>query len=228
MDSLTDNFILWLNQNHITYIDSATKTVGFNDTKTVDLLDWFSTGVQGGYFSIAPTGNYYSEDFGAQTIAAYIGSCAGASYVEASVGDKFEWAMAPVPQTDTAETITTAFIRGAIGFTKDDAHDQAVYEFLKYWTSADVHAEWCATYNALSPYSATTAIAAYQTFLSDNESMAIAQQGVQYGIVSPSLPGSATVRTEIDALIKKVCLGDVSIEEALKLTTDNSNAALAE
>ena len=228
MDSLTDNFILWLNQNSVGYIDANTKTVAFNTDKSVELLNWFADGVKAGYFSIAPTGNYYSEDIGSETIASYIGSCAGASYVASSVGDKFEWAMAPVPQTTGTDQVTTAFIRGIIGFSKDEAHDQAVYEFVKYWTSAEVHAEWCAAFNALSPYIATTETDTYISYLAGNEAMALAQEGVEYGVTAPSLTGSATVRDEVKAMITKVALGEMTAEEALTLAETNSNAALAE
>ncbi len=228
MDSLTDNFILWLNQNGIPYIDAETKTVGFKAEGTLDLINWFATNVTEGYFSIAPTGNYYSEDIGAQTVAAYIGSCAGASYVEAAVGDKFDWAMALVPQIDGTDKVTTAFLRGIIGFTKNEAHDEALYEFIKYWTSPEVHASWCAAFNALSPYMATTETTTYIDYLANNESMAIAQEGVEFGHSSASLPGSATVRTEIDSMLKKVALGELTAEEALRIAVDNSNAALAE
>lgn len=229
MDSLTDNFILWLNQNNITYIDAESKTVGFKQYRTFELVNWFANGVKAGYFSITPTGNYYSEDIGAQTIAAYIGSCAGASYVAAAVGDKFEWAMAPVPQQlDSTEMVTTAFIRGIIGFTKDEAHDAALYEFIKYWTSPDVHAGWCAAFNALSPYVATTETATYQEYLAGNEAMAIAQQGVEFGRAAASLPGSATVRKEIDAMLKKVALGEMEAGAAIIVALENSNAALAD
>ena len=228
MDSLVDNFVLWLNQNSVGYIDATTKTVAFNTDKSVELLNWFADGVKAGYFSVAPTGNYYSEDIGSQTIASYIGSCAGASYVASSVGDKFEWAMAPVPQTTGTDKVTTAFIRGIIGFSKDEAHDQAVYEFIKYWTSADVHAEWCETFNALSPYIATTETDTYISYLAGNEAMALAQEGVEYGVTAPSLTGSATVRDEVTAMIKKVALGEMTAEEAITLAETNSNAALAE
>ncbi|MDD3923666.1 MAG: extracellular solute-binding protein [Erysipelotrichaceae bacterium] len=228
MDSLTDNFILWLNQNNIPFINAETKTVGFKHDTTLELVNWFAEGVNEGYFSVAPTGNYYSEDIGAQTIAAYIGSCAGASYVEASVGDKFEWAMAPVPQTEGTDTVTTAFLRGIIGFSKDAAHDKALYEFIKYWTTPDVHASWCAAFNALSPYFATTESQIYIDYLANNESMAIAQQGVEFSYSSPSLPGSATVRTEIDSMMKKVALNEMTAEDAVRSAVDNSNAALAE
>jgi len=230
-DSLPDNCILWFNQKGITYLDAATKTAGYDNEQGVEVVRWFAENADNtkgaNAFALAATGNYFSEDMGSMNVGGYIGSCAGDPYVASAVGDKYEWDMFALPQWDANNTVSTAFIRGILGFTKGEAHDQAVYEFAKYFSSAEVSAYWCEEFYCLSPYADVTENAGYQAYLDAHKSMKLAQESVPFGKVAPVLPGAPTARTELQTMLTQAATGMVTPEEAVKTAVANSNAALS-
>ncbi len=230
-DSLPDNCILWFNQKGITYLDAATKTAGYDTAEGVEVVRWFAENADNtkgaNAFALAATGNYFSEDMGSMNVGGYIGSCAGDPYVASAVGDKYEWDMFALPQWDANNTVSTAFIRGILGFTKGEAHDQAVYEFAKYFSSAEVSAYWCEEFYCLSPYADVTENAGYQAYLDAHKSMKLAQESVPFGKVAPVLPGAPSARTELQTMLTQAATGMVTPEEAVKTAVANSNAALS-
>ena len=77
-----------------------------DETIGKEKLQWFADGVQAGYFRLVGEDQYFSNPFGSQAVASYIGSSAGISYVQAAIGDAFELGCVPIPQEGPVKYIS--------------------------------------------------------------------------------------------------------------------------
>jgi len=180
--------------------------------------------VQKGYFALNPTGDYWSNDFNAGIVAAYLGSCAGVPYI---VPDGFEYSVAPMVRGDVTNWFP-AWNRGPIVFNKDESANKGAYLFIKYFLSPEVNCAWAQAMNAISPYGTTQASEAYAAFAADlDPSLVAVQDNLDVAGALPTITGSYAVRTALqDAAI--AVAGGVTAEDAMATAVATSNAALQE
>lgn len=223
-DSLTDMMQALMMQSGAGYIDVENKCVLFDTEEATKWLAWFGENVQKGYFALNPTGDYWSNDFNARLVAAYLGSCAGAPYI---VPDGFEYSVAPMVR-GTEHQWFPAWNRGPIVFNKDEASNKGAYEFVKYFMTPEVNAAWAAAMNALSPYGTTQTSEAYAEFAANlAPSLVAVQANLDIAGALPTVTGSYAVRTALqDAAI--AVAGGMSAEDAMAACVATSNAALQE
>ena len=101
-------------------------------------VNYYLDGVKEGYFRIAGTDKYLSGPFANESVAMYIGSNAGESFVTAGVGDKFEVGVAPFPAEYKIQQGTDLYV-----FTSASAEQRtAAFEYLKFLTNADSQLTW--------------------------------------------------------------------------------------
>ena len=223
-DSLTDMMQAFMMQSGAGYIDVENKCVLFDTEEAKSWLAWFGENVQAGYFALNPTGDYWSNDFNAQLVAAYLGSCAGVPYI---VPDGFEYDVAPMPREINAAWYPS-WNRGPIVFNKDEDTNKGAYLFVKYFLSPEVNAEWAKAMNALSPYGTTQASEAYAAFAAElAPSLVAVQDNLDIAGALPTVTGSYAVRNALkDAAI--AVAGGMSAEDAMAVCVADSNAALQE
>ena len=223
-DSLTDMMQAFMMQSGAGYIDVENKCVLFDTEEAKSWLAWFGENVQAGYFALNPTGDYWSNDFNAQLVAAYLGSCAGVPYI---VPDGFEYSVAPMVRGEATEWFP-AWNRGPIVFNKDEDTNKGAYLFVKYFLSPEVNAEWAKAMNALSPYGTTQASEAYAAFAAElAPSLVAVQDNLDIAGALPTVTGSYAVRNALkDAAI--AVAGGMSAEDAMAVCVADSNAALQE
>ncbi len=224
-DALTDMVqMLIMETPGAGYIDVANKAVLFDTPEVRAKIEWLVGMVKEGYFLLQPSGDYFSSDFNSGIVASYFGSCAGYPYIEPN---GFEFAMAPVP----ADTWYPSWNRGPIVFDyKDDARAQAAYEFVKYFTSADVNAGWVQAVTALAPYSWTKDTEAYKAFIAQDtlavQSLKAVEANLDVAGSLPAVDGANIVRTALQDAVKKAALGEMTVDQAWDEAVKVSNAAL--
>ena len=92
-DSLNTYYTTFLKKEGVVFDSKFDPT----SEASVKAVDYYLDGIKDGYFRIAGTDKYLSGPFGNETIAMYIGSNAGETFVKQGVGDKFEVGAAPYP-----------------------------------------------------------------------------------------------------------------------------------
>ena len=135
-DSVTDTYQCLIVQAGSGYIDAETKSLVIDETIAKEKLNWFADGVKAGYFRLVGEDYYFSNPFGSQAVASYIGSSAGVSYVEAAAGGAFEIGYAPIPQEGPVQYISQ-WSSNLVCLSKDEEHARGAYEFMKYFISQD-------------------------------------------------------------------------------------------
>jgi ABC-type glycerol-3-phosphate transport system substrate-binding protein len=221
VDSIVDTIQALIIQNGSGYIDVASKSVLFNNEKAIERVTWFIDNINAGYFSLNPSGDYWSNDFNAGLTAMYIGSCAGVPYI---APDGFEYGVAPIPQEGGVKWYP-AWNRGMIVFAAEDAVERAAYEFAKFYASPENNLKWCKSMIALSPYVATLENDEYVAFVSENPALITVDLSVQYAGFLPSVTGAYTVRTELTRAIREAA-GGADIAGALAAAEAAGNEAL--
>lgn len=112
----------------------------FNPTSeaSVKAVNYYLDGIKGGYFRIAGTDKYLSGPFANETVAMYIGSNAGETFVKQGVGDKFEVGVAPYPSKPSLQQGTDVYM-----FSSATSEQRtAAYEYLKFMTTKESQITW--------------------------------------------------------------------------------------
>jgi len=201
-------------------------TVEYNNPTAVEQLEWFSGLVQEGVFRLVGEDVYFSNPFGSQAVASYIGSAAGYGFVESAVNGQFEFGVAPIPQSGKVEYISD-WGGGWLIFTTTEAKQKAAFEFLKYMLDPEILADWCISFNSVPAYQDAIQQPAYQEFLTTNPAAkAQSEQIHRVGHLS-SAKGSAAIRTIIGRAVGAACTGLLTPEEALVIAEQEGNAELS-
>lgn len=224
-DSVTDTYQCLIMQAGSGYIDAQNKKMDIDETIAKDKLNWFADGVKTGYFRLVGEDGYFSNPFGSQAVASYIGSSAGVSYVEAAVGDAFEIGCVPIPQEGPVKYISQ-WGNTLVCLSKDADHAAGVYEFIKYFTSKDVVVDWAMALGSVPVFSDAAQTEKFQAFAQNNIALKALAEEVQYVGMLPSVPGATNVRTEIDKMVQSVTLGVMDADTAYDAFIQASQSAL--
>lgn len=227
-DSLTDMMQALIMQKGSEYIDLTTKTAKINNQFTIDALKWYGENVKAGYFMAAPTSDYYSNDMNNQTVAMYIGSCAGIPYLF-DKDNGWELGVAATPAWSDATTKWyPAWNRGFMMFKTNDAQQLGAYEFLKYFMAPEQNIRWCQSVICLSPFKATQALPEYQALIDANPALQALADCLPNAGFLPNIKGASTVRDELKSMAKMV--GDesntTSVEDMVAAAEKTCNDAL--
>ena len=217
-DSLTDGGQTLISQTGNALVDAENKTVTFNTPEVIEQVEWFQRGVEDKLYMVTPTQEYFSNDFNSGVLASYIGSVAGVPYLELE-----NWAVAPLPQGGEVEW-TPAWNRGAIIFASDEATEKAAFEFVKYFASPEVNAEFCKVANYASPYAATREQEVYKQHVADNDALNALRP--ENAGSFPAIPGVATVREEVQKMFTEAATGVKDAATAVADAETACNAAL--
>ena len=225
-DSEIDGFQVLIMQQGSGYIDPDTMTVEFNNPIAVEQLEWFSGLVQEGVFRLVGEDVYFSNPFGSQAVASYIGSPAGYGFVASAVDGQFEFDVAGVPQGGPVEYVSD-WGGGYIIFKTDDARERAAFEFIKYLMTPEILAGWNASFGSVPAYQEAVEHPIFQEYLETNPAIkARAEQLTIVGHLS-SVRGSAAIRTIIGRAVSSAATGQLSAADALEIAEQEGNAELA-
>lgn len=228
-DGLVDNIQTLIIQNGMGYIDVAAKKVLFGGEKMEKIYQWYADCCNKGYFEFNLVGKYASEDLASGVIASFSGSCVNDQYIRMINGE--ELGMAPWISSSNGVDFYTAWNRGPIFLKRADDVDKGAYEFVKFFLSPKINANWAKANSALSPYGTTQKEADYQSYL-ENLPSTSALPSVQANIpVSgsfPNLSGGAQVRNILVEYLNNVVDKKMTAKEAVKKMTEECDKALNE
>lgn len=227
-DSLTDMMQALIMQHGSEYIDMETKTAKINNEITVNAIKWYGEQVKAGYFMAAPTSLYYSDDMNNQTVACYIGSCAGIPYLYAEENG-WELGVTATPVWfDATSNWYPAWDRGFMMFKSNDEQQLGAYEFLKFFAAPEQNIRWCQAVICLSPFKATQALPEYTKLIEDNPALQALSECLPNAGFLPNIKGASTVRDELQSMAKMA--GDESntqtVEEMVAAAEITCNEAL--
>lgn len=226
-DSEIDGFQVLIMQNGSGYINTETMTVEYNNPIAVEQLEWFCGLVDEGVFRLVGEDVYFSNPFGSQAVASYIGSPAGVGFVESAVADQFEFDVAPIPQSGKVEYVSD-WGNGYIIFTSDEARQKAAFEFLKYMQSPEVLGGWSVSFGVVPAYQEAIDQPVFQDYLATNPAMKAAAEQMHRTGHLPAVKGSAAIRTILGRAVAAACTNTMSAEEALSIAEQEGNAELSQ
>ena len=133
-DSLNTYYTTFLKKEGVVFDSKFDPT----SEASVKAVNYYLDGIKDGYFRIAGTDKYLSGPFGNETIAMYIGSNAGETFVKQGVGDKFEVGAAPYPSKPSLQQGTDVYM-----FSSATPEQRtAAYEYLKFMTTTESQITW--------------------------------------------------------------------------------------
>jgi multiple sugar transport system substrate-binding protein len=225
-DNPIETYMCLIIQNGSDYINTAAKTISFNNAIGLEQLTWFSNCVKEGIFRMVGEDQFFSNPFGSGAVGSYIGSSAGIAYVKAAVADKFEFACAPIPQAAGGKPYISSWGSYYVVFKSTEAKQRGAYEFVKYLTRPEVLADWCIAYGGAPVYSDALNTPKFQAFQRDN--IAVKALADEVGLIGflPTVKGSSLVRQHIDRMIQSAATGRLTPKQALDECTAASNADL--
>lgn len=203
-DSLVDTYQCLIIQAGSGYIDED-GNYAIDETIAKEKLNWFADLVKSGDFRLVGEDVFFSGPFGSQAVASYIGSSAGVSYVELAVNDAFEIGCVPIPQEGPVRYISSWGNNFACLSTDED-HARGAYMFLKFLTSTENIVQWAEAFGTVPIYKEARESAEFQQFAETNIAVkALTEEADDIGMLA-SVPGAATMRTEIDKMVQSVAL----------------------
>ncbi len=225
-DNEIDGFQVLIMQNGSGYINRETMTVEYNNPIAVEQLTWFSDLVKEGVFRLVGEDVYFSNPFGSQAVASYIGSPAGIGFVESAVNGQFEFGVAPIPQSGVKEYVSS-WGGGYVIFTTTEERQKAAFEFIKYMITPEVQGPWCAAFGVVPAYQAAVEHPVFQEYLQTNQAIKASSEQMHRVGYLPAVKGSAAIRTVIARAVTSACTGVNTPEEALTIAEEEGNAELA-
>lgn len=133
-DSLSNYYMLGMKDKGINF----SKNINFSGKDSKSVIDYYANGLKKGYFGIAGTSGYLSNDFANQKIAMTISTSAGESFTKMGVGDKFEYGIAPRPSEYNIQQGTDIYM-----FNKGTADEKAAaFKYIKYLTGKKQQLTW--------------------------------------------------------------------------------------
>ena len=222
VDSYIDLAQILFGQTGATYIDTDTKTVGFNTPECAQQLTWFANGISQGYFTSNFESGSIDQDFNAGLLGCFLGTCTYEPYI---LPNGFEYAVAPSPLGGSVDW-TPIFSRGAIVFASDEETEAAACEFLEFFTNARNSARWAMCIGSLSPYSDSHQDSEYTEYVSGSIVLTEAVKSMEYAYSTPAVVGAPVVRNELKQMFLQVIGGLKTAEEALAEAEAHCNTAL--
>ena len=133
-DSLSNYYSTYLKNEGVTFDSKLDPT----SEQSLKAVNYYLDGIKGGYFKMAGTDKYLSSPFGNETIAMYVGSNAGETFIKESVNGKFDIGVSVYPAKDVMQQGTDLFIFNSA----TSEQKTAAYEFLKFLTRKDNQITW--------------------------------------------------------------------------------------
>lgn len=184
-----------------------------NDEAIVSTITDLQAAIDAGYIRTAGEDQYMSGPFANQDVAMYIGSSAGAQYVELGVNGAFEWSVASYP----AESVIQQGTSIAVFNTASAEQQAAAIDFLEYLTNDESMNTWTQATGYLPATTSALESDDYQAFMAkDATATAAANQVENMELLIPVFGGSNEINSvNITDTMKSILEGDEDVQTAL-------------
>ncbi|SHK82680.1 multiple sugar transport system substrate-binding protein [Anaerocolumna jejuensis DSM 15929] len=207
-DDLAAMFWQLVLQNGSEFIENG--EVKFNNAQGIEALNFFLDMYKKGYARVAGEDKYMSGPFGNGDCMAYIGSSAGLSYIKTN---GFELGVAPLP-AGKAGAVPSAGTNLAM-FAQDRNKQLAVWEYMKYLTSADATAEWSIATGYLPVRLSAFQSSAYQTYMKGSEAAQASYAQIDNQYFEGAYKGANEVRSLLSSEVEAAILNGETGEKAV-------------
>lgn len=221
-DSLVDISQMFIMQSGLTYIDTESKTVGFNKSEFMQLVDNYAADVNNKFFTTEFSSGSIDGDFNAGLLASFIGTCSYEPYI---IPNGFEYDVAPIPYVSDNKWVPV-WNRGAIVLSSDAKTEAAACEFVEYFTNLENSKKWCISIGALSPYNDVCKSTDYIDYVANDKVLQSTTDSMLYAGTLPAVTGAVAVRNELKQLFLQIIGSVKATNEAFNEAEMNSNKAL--
>lgn len=226
-DYLDENYVDMVTQMGGTFIDYENKTACFDSEESRTALGYFKELTDKGYLRLKGDDSSLCTPFAAELIYMVMGTSANYSKLFSNYGITFNVGVAEIPTIEgTSTDYVTMWGVNAVVLKSDELRQQAAYEFLKFWTSADYQATWGIGYDAMPVRASAIASDAYQEYLKTALSTAVLVEEYDRLGYQPAATGGTAATNAIAACIDEVLLGTLSIDDAIAQYKADADAAL--
>lgn len=134
-DSLNNYYAIAMKNQGVEFNSS----LDFASETSQKVVNYYADGVKAGYFRIAGSDKFLSGPFSNQTLAMYVGSTAGESFVAKGASDKgFTYGVAARPEKVNLQQGTDVYMFSSAS----DVQRTAAFLYMKYLVSADAQLYW--------------------------------------------------------------------------------------
>lgn len=134
-DSLNNYYAIGMKNKGVDF----TKNLDLTSKESKEVVNFYEEGIRAGYFRTAGSDKYLSGPFTNQTVAMYIGSTAGESFVAKGAKEKgFKYAVAPRPEKINIQQGTDIYMFNSAS----EEQKIAAFLYMKHLVSAESQLYW--------------------------------------------------------------------------------------
>ena len=215
-DYLDENYVDMVTQLGGEFIDYENKVAPWDSEESLTALKYFKNLEEKGYLRLKGDDSSLLSPFAAGITKMTMGTSANYSKIQKQYGSTFTIGVAQIPTIEgTKSDYVTMWGVNAVVLKSTPIKEQAAYEFLKFWTSADYQATWGIGYDAVPVRQSAIESEAYQTYLKNAPSTSIVvESGDRLGYQPAATGGSAATKA-ITSCIDEILIGTLSIDDAV-------------
>lgn len=109
-----------------------------------------------------------------------------------------------------------------------DEEEAGAWDFLQYWLSPEVQAEWCIASGYLPTNVETAQTETFTSFVEEDPRMQVFVDELEYARARPSILEYSAISAALSTEIEKALLGRTTPEEAIETAAEKAQAALDE
>jgi len=168
------------------------------------------------------------KDFISRRCAFFIRSSTTRPYIEADIGDKFDWDMAIIPHGEGQKPVTVMFGANICMMKTTPERQRAAWLFVKYFASTAVTTKWALGTGYLPLRRSAAESKELKAFFARNPRNRRALDALPFARPEPGVSGWQAVRTLIHLAQSEAIGGNAPPEQIAKDLTRKANKALAE
>lgn len=183
----------------------------FDNETGLDVISHILELYNNGYARLAGEDGYFSAPLSNQTVAAYVGSSTGVSYIDTSSGWELGVAALPGNTQNAANQAGTNLVM----FSKDENNQNAAWEYMKFLTSTEATTQWAMETGYLPIRTSAYESDTYQNFMATDATATAAYSESSYFFSSPTFDGSYDIQSAVNTKLEEIILNGTDAKTAL-------------